>query len=152
MRAVQVARVEEDEIPLEVSKEIHTGHSPAREEGLRHPPVVLLEVVRCIAVAENVDEQETLGCEPGRDFCEECRVGFHVLEHFDGEDVSESTLIFEIVYVDVAGDDLDILVPLLGGHTVDVELLCSRVGEHGDGGEWVVLSEASASPSAPMSK
>lgn len=40
-------------------------------------------------MAEDVDEEESLGFEPGGDFFEEVRVGFHVLEHFDGEDVSE---------------------------------------------------------------
>ena len=63
------------------------------EEVLRHPPIVVREVVRRRAVAEDVDEEERLrvapvGCwllgvrpEPGGDLREESVVVLHVLKH-----------------------------------------------------------------------
>jgi len=57
---------------------------------LGHPTVVFFEMVGGVAVAEDVDKDEAFGGEPGRDFFEEERVGFHVLKHLDRHDVGES--------------------------------------------------------------
>lgn len=62
---------------------------PTREEVLSHPPVVVREVVRRRALAEDVDEEERLvgrwllgvRPEPGGDLREEGVVVLHVLEH-----------------------------------------------------------------------
>lgn len=49
-------------------------------------------------------------------------------------------LLLEIIHVDIARDDIDILESLGGGLRVDVQLLRPGVGEHGDLSEGVVLS------------
>lgn len=66
------------QISLKVQQQIGGGHGPAREEVACHPAFV--KVVRCVAVAENVDEELAGWFEGGGELGHEQVVVFHVFE------------------------------------------------------------------------
>jgi hypothetical protein len=73
-------------------KTSEAGWELTREEILRHPAIILDEMVWHITVEEDVDEEEgfrigrwLLRTEPWRDLLKQCFVVFHVLEHLRDE-------------------------------------------------------------------
>lgn len=131
--AVDPPTVFERHVLLKVLEEVEAGHGSAAEEVLRHPAVVLLEMVRRGSMAEDVDEQTRFGpiFEPRSHLLEEQRVVFHVFEHFDAEDAVEGGF-GEVVRFDVARVYFEVLESAFGRDRVDVDLLRSRVGQSAD--------------------
>lgn len=118
---------------LEMLKEIETRHCATGEEVLRHPTIVVVEMIRGSTVAEDVDEKSrfTAIFEPRRDFPKELRIVFHMFEHFDAQDPIERP-VREVEDVDVARDDAEVLEATRGSDRVDVEFLRLGIGQSCD--------------------
>lgn len=90
MHSVEIRAVQERQVFLEKGKQVEGRHRTPAEEGLSHPSIVFFKVVWRVFVAKDVDKEQAGRSEPSGDFGEKGRVGFHVFEHLDRENVRES--------------------------------------------------------------
>ena len=96
------------------------------------------------AVGEDVDEDASLGAEPGRDAAQHLLPVVEVLEHLDRDDTVEARRL-EVEVVDVGGDDQDPVGDAAAlGLGLDPEPLRGRVGDAGDAAARVALSDPEA--------
>ena len=110
----------------EEQQQVRARHRAAREEVLGHPPI--LEVVRRVAVREDVHEEPAPGFQRRLHGAHEEGVVFHVLEKLDAEDAVVRRG-GEGVRGYVGGDDGDVGEVLRRGDGVDVQFLRGGVAE-----------------------
>src|SRR6056297_3860709 len=91
------------QIFLKTQQRIGGRHQAAGQEMSSHPVVFALglERIHQRTMTENVDENQTVGLQPGRNPAEQLSVIANVLEHFDRYDPVEAGL--DLEPVDVAG-------------------------------------------------
>ena len=141
MPAVDLPVIHQPQVALEVMQQVVARHDAAGEEIPRHPVALVahLEGVGEPVVREDVHEQRRTGVHPRGDVGEQRLVVAHVLEHLDGDHPVEARADVEVELVRVAGDDLQVRQPALGGAGVDERLLGARVRHPGDARVRVVL-------------